>query len=191
MLKKAIVVLLFFVFASNNLIAQKWSLEPDGYFQVSMGIRLGSEEPMDYYYDWMLGCDLGIGMQFGPFHAGIGGGIRLQAIVVLLCLIGILDDEEEEEDPPQYPGQVEDPEPEPQFYVDFPVRCYFGWDVEGLRIDAFWGRYYRVGNHSEAPPEQNFEAGIVFARGDVFLETSYIWPQKNLVRISIGLQFGE
>jgi hypothetical protein len=60
------------VFASNNLIAKKWSLEPDGYFQVSMGIRLGSEEPMDYYYDWTLGCDLGIGMQFGPFHAGIG-----------------------------------------------------------------------------------------------------------------------
>jgi hypothetical protein len=181
MLKKATVVLLFVVFASHNLIAQKWSLEPDGYFQVSMGIRLGSEEPMDYYYDWTLGCDLGIGMQFGPFHAGIGGGIRIQAVEMLLGLIF-----GEEEDPPQYPGQVEDPER--QSYADFPVRCYFGLDVERLRIDAFLGRYYRVGNHSEAPPEQNFEAGIAFAAGDVFLETSYIWPQKNLVRISIGLQ---
>jgi hypothetical protein len=170
------------VFASNNLIAKKWSLEPDGYFQVSMGIRLGSEEPMDYYYDWTLGCDLGIGMQFGPFHAGICGGMRIQAVEMLLGLIF-----GEEEDPPKYPYQVEDPEP--QLYADFPVRCYFGLDVERLRIDAFLGRYYRVGNHSEAPPEQNFEAGIVFARGVVFLETSYIWPQKNLVRISIGLQF--
>jgi hypothetical protein len=181
MSKKAIVLLLFVVFASHNLIAQKRSLEPDGYFQVSMGIRLGSEEPLDYYYDWTIGCDLGIGMQFGPFHAGIGGGVRFQAVEVLL---GLISDEEEDSEP-HYPGQVEDPD---QHYADFPVRCYFGLDVKRLRIDAFWGRYYRVGNHSEAPPEQNFEAGIVFARGVVFLETSYIWPQKNLVRVSIGLQ---
>jgi hypothetical protein len=185
MIKKAIVLILFVVFASHNLIAEKWSLEPDGYFQVSTGIRLGSKEPMDYYYDWSLGCDLGIGIQFGPFHAGIGGGIRFQVIEVLLFLLS-----DEDEDPPRYPYQVEDPEPDNQVYVDFPVRCYFGLDVERLRVDAFWGRYYRVGNHSEAPPEKNFEAGIIFARGAIFLEASYIWPQKNLVRISIGLQFG-
>jgi hypothetical protein len=183
MTKKAIVLILFVVFASPDLMAQKWSVWPDGYFQVSTCIRLGSKEPMDYYYDWSVGFDAGVGVEFGPFHAGIAGGMRSQALIVLIVLLCFLVDAES--DRPDFDWY--------QVYLDFPVRCYFGMTIDRsfyIRVDAFWGRYYRTGNHSEAPPEQNFEAGIKFARDHLFLEVSYIWPQKKLVRIHFGLHWG-
>lgn len=65
MIKKAIVLIFFIVFASHSRIAQNWSTGLDIYLQLSTGMRLGSQEPEDYYYDWSLGFDSGVGVQFG------------------------------------------------------------------------------------------------------------------------------
>jgi hypothetical protein len=51
-------------------------------------------------------------MQFGPFHAGVAGGMRSQALIVLIVFLCFFVDEED--DPPDFDWY--------QVYVDFPVR---------------------------------------------------------------------
>jgi len=166
-------------------------------------MRLRSSESENYFYDWSLGLDVGVGLQYGSFHAGIGGGARSQIFIVLAAILYTILTQE----PPERletkvfgttgsgtPESVEDT----QICFDFPVRCYFGFDLFqscDVFLDAFLERYYRVSDIKDLPSAQDFEAGITFGccgtrLGVFFLEASYIWPQTNLIRLTLGLYSG-
>ncbi|UCB44356.1 MAG: hypothetical protein JSV25_09005 [Spirochaetota bacterium] len=175
MKRNTIILSLFFVITAQMSIAKEDVVSMDLFYRFSTGLRLGSEEPVDYILNWTIGADLGCGLWYGPLHAGIAGGIKIPALWPL-WVIGSSSSSSRDS------GAVW------HGYIDFPLRCYAGYHVLGrehIQINAFFGRYYRfgIGRMSDA---QDFEVGASFSIYDFFFEASYTWPDTNWIQFCLG-----
>ena len=183
--RAVIFLLVLSVFTVPALPARGGTTELDLYINASTGIRVGGSEAVDYYHDWSVGLDLGAGMQLGPLHVGVAGGFRVQALVGLLFLLWAATADYTEDDEPEILGE------EIPIYFDFPVRVYLGVDGSSRQrfLDVFWGWYYRSSNIEEIPSAKDYEAGIAIGMRIFLLELSYIWPQTNRIRLTMGVHW--
>lgn len=186
-MKKLRLILLLLVVAAASLFSSEQGADLDFYARLSTSLSFSGAESLEYH-DWTAGLDIGLGVQIGMFHAGAAAGIRSQALLILgLALLVVGGVESTNND-------FELPEGDLRIYGDFPLRLYAGFTIErksgAMRLDAFWGGYLRASNSDFPPAALDFEAGVAFSRKRFFIETSYIWPESNKVRINLGLLWG-
>ena len=128
-MKKAIIILLLFAVTAQISMAQEYKASKDIFFRLSTGLRVGSPVPRDYLLNWTVGVDLGVGIWYGPLHAGVAGGIKIPALWMLLAYTASHSN--------TYSGN----DTELNGYIDFPVRFYTGFRSSGrkdFQFDAFF-----------------------------------------------------
>ena len=184
-MKKFVIVLLLVAITAQGVLTQEQRAAWDFYGRLSTGLCVSDSESIKLY-DWTVGLDLGVGIRFGSFHAGAAAGIRTQAL--LIAILALLASSE---------GNTYDSDPVPsgeiKVYLDLPVRIYSGFNLSGefdSQLDVFFGKYIRFSTIVEAPRANDFEAGALLLANNFFIEASYIWPQIDKIRFTLGFQLG-